>query len=146
MALNDFVKGTLSLNHMADHPLKVMPPKFCQEGKQIKVRVFSVDKRAIEFTKKDSLLKDKAPVYSQISEVRQGSKVLGLVVGEADHGYVIKTFGGLKGLLTFADVKANSALIKGELKSGSIVKAFVLFVKKGSGMALTLNKKTARKG
>ena len=91
-------------------------------------------------------MKDKAPVYSSISEVRQGSKILGLVVGEADHGYVIRTFGGLKGLLTYADVKANSSLIKGELKSGSIVKSFVLFVKKGSGMALTLNKKSARKG
>ena len=59
---------------------------------------------------------------------------------------MIKTFGGLKGLLTFSDVKSNSSLVKGELKSGSIVKAFVLFIKKGSGMALTLNKKTARKG
>ena len=91
-------------------------------------------------------MKDKAPVYSSITEVRQGSKILGIVVGEADHGYVIKTFGGLKGLLTYQDVKSNSTLIKSELKSGSLVKAFVLFVKKGSGMALTLNKKTARKG
>ena len=33
LGLNDFVKGVLSINHMADHPLKVMPPKFCQEGK-----------------------------------------------------------------------------------------------------------------
>ena len=70
LSLNDFVKGTLSITHMADHPLKVMPPKFCQEGKQIKVRVFNVEKRAIEFTKKDSLMKDKAPVYSSITEVR----------------------------------------------------------------------------
>ena len=46
-------------------------------------------------------MKDKAPVYSSITEVRQGSKILGIVVGEAEHGYVIKTFGGLKGLLTF---------------------------------------------
>ena len=46
-------------------------------------------------------MKDKAPVYGSITEVRQGSKILGIVAGEADHGYVIKTFGGLKGLLTF---------------------------------------------
>ena len=36
--------------------------------------------------------------------------------------------------------------MKGELKQGSIVKTYVLFVKKGSGIALSLNKKTARKG
>lgn len=34
---------------------------------------------------------------------------------------------------------------KGELKPGSIVKAYVLFNKKNSGLALTLDKKKARK-
>lgn len=34
---------------------------------------------------------------------------------------------------------------KSELKTGSIVKAYVLFNKKGSGLALTLDKKKARK-
>ena len=34
---------------------------------------------------------------------------------------------------------------KQELKPGSMVKAYVLFNKKGSGLALTLDKKKARK-
>jgi len=47
LKLNDFVMGTLSLEHMADHPLKVIPPKFMEVGKQIKVRVFNIEKRSI---------------------------------------------------------------------------------------------------
>ena len=96
LSLNDFVKGVLTLEHMADHPLKVIPPKFCEVGKKIKVRVFNVEKRFVEFTKKDSLMKEKTPVYSTIKEVSQGSKIVGVVVGKAEHGFVIKTFGGLK--------------------------------------------------
>ena len=40
LKLGDFVRGTLPLEHMADHPLKVIPPKFTQVGKEIKVRIF----------------------------------------------------------------------------------------------------------
>jgi ribosomal protein S1 len=50
---------------MADLPLKTIPPKMTQVGKEIKVRVFSIDKktRYIEFTKKESMFKEKTPVY-----------------------------------------------------------------------------------
>ena len=146
--MNDFVKGVLTLEHMADHPLKVIPPKFLEVGKRIKVRVFNIDRRLVTFTKKDTLMKEKTPVYENVSEVKQGSKLVGVVVGEAEHGYVVRSFGGLKGLLTHSDIKSNSSLLKGsgELKSGSVVKTYILFIKKESGLALTLNKKTARKG
>jgi hypothetical protein len=50
---------------MADFPIKVIPPKMKQIGKEIKVRVFYVDSedRDLEFTKKETLLKAKTPVY-----------------------------------------------------------------------------------
>jgi ribosomal protein S1 len=68
LSLNDFVKGKLHLEHMSDYPLKVIPPKFRETGKTIKVRVWNVeaDKRSIEFTKKETFIKDKdskVPVY-----------------------------------------------------------------------------------
>jgi ribosomal protein S1 len=65
LKVNDFVKGRLFLEHMADLPLKVLPPKLIQIGKEIKVRVFSIDykTRYIEFTKKDTFFKEKTPVY-----------------------------------------------------------------------------------
>ena len=116
LTLNDFVKGTLTIEHMADHPLKVIPPKFTEVGKQIKVRVFNIEKRSITFTKKDTFMKDKTPVYTSVSELSQGSKLVGVVVGQAEHGFVVKSFGGLKGLLTHTDVKNNKDLLKGELK------------------------------
>lgn len=50
---------------MSDFPLKVMPPKFKQVGKEIKVRIFNVEpeERILEFTKKDTLIKNKTPVF-----------------------------------------------------------------------------------
>lgn len=55
---------------MADFPLKTMPPKFTTVGKEIKVRVFNVDVegRYIEFTKKDTLMNQKTPVYQSYKE------------------------------------------------------------------------------
>lgn len=45
LSLNEFVKGVLKMEHMADYPIKQIPPKFTQTGKQIKVRVFALDER-----------------------------------------------------------------------------------------------------
>lgn len=69
LKISEFVKGTLPIEHMADHPLKVIPPKLAEIGKQIKVRVFSVDQRSVVFTKKDTFLKDKCPVFTSSKDV-----------------------------------------------------------------------------
>lgn len=145
LSMNDFVKGVLTLEHMADYPIKVVPPKFTQTGKQIKVRVFSVNERQVVFTKKDSLMKHDVPLYKSQKAVKKGDKVVGVVVAQNEHGYIIKSFGEVKGLLTFADVKENhTKKEKGELKAGSSIKCYVLFNKRNSGLALTLDKKKAR--
>lgn len=111
MKLNDFVKGRLYLEHMADLPLKTLPPKLTQVGKEIKVRIFYIDykTRYIDFTKKESLFRDKTPVYQSYREADKGAKIVGVVVDENEHGYVVRSFGGIKGLLTFADIKANGS-------------------------------------
>jgi ribosomal protein S1 len=74
LKVNDFVKGRLFIEHMADLPLKVLPPKLTQVGKEIKVRVFYVDhqSRYVEFTKKETLFKDKTPVYQSYKEAQKG--------------------------------------------------------------------------
>lgn len=54
----------------------------------------------------------------------------------------MKSFGGIKGLLTFADIKAHGKTK--EFKQGGMVKAYVLFRKKDKGMALTLDKAKAK--
>jgi ribosomal protein S1 len=145
LKINDFVKGRLYLEHMADLPLKTMPPKLVQVGKEIKVRIFHIDykTRYMEFTKKETLLKEKTPVYQSYRDCDKGSKLVGIVVDDNEHGYVIKSFGGIKALLTFADIKDNGSQIK-DLKTGSVVKAYVLFRKKDKGMALTLDKAKAK--
>lgn len=79
LKINDFVKGFLPIEHMADHPVKVVPPKLASIGKSIKVRVFSIENRNIIFTKKDSLMKEKTPIYTDPDLVKQGNKIVGLV-------------------------------------------------------------------
>jgi hypothetical protein len=63
-------------------------------------------------------------------------------VAENYYGYVIRTFGGVKCLLTFLEIKAHK---KGkEFKVGGLVKGYVLFKKKDQGLALTLDKAKAK--
>lgn len=147
MKVNDFVRGRLYIEHMADLPLKMIPPKFTSVGKELKVRVFYLDvkTRYIEFTKKDSFFKEKTPVYQSYRDAQKGAKIVGVIVDQNEHGYVVKSFGGIKGLLTFADIKQCGKQFGGkDLKAGSIVKAYVLFRKKDKGMALTMDKAKAK--
>jgi hypothetical protein len=55
----------------------------------------------------------------------------------------VRSFGDIKGLLTFNEVNSDKSPVK--VRQGSIVSAYVLFNKKKSGLALTLDKKKARK-
>ena len=109
LSINEFVKGKLNIEHMADSSLKVIPPKFTEVGKEIRVRVFNINasKRSLEFTKKDSLFKSDAPVFNSYKEIKKGDKIYGVVVAETEHGYVLTTFGNVKGLLTFEDIKGK---------------------------------------
>ena len=51
-------------------------------------------------------MKEKAPVFDgQIDNVVKGDKVIGVLVGETEHGFVVRSFGTIKGLLTFTDIK-----------------------------------------
>jgi ribosomal protein S1 len=92
---------------MGDNAIKQIPPKFLEVGKDMRVRVLSVNvsKRSLEFTKKDTLMKDDAIVYQSYKQVKKGDKVVGVVVGQNQYGFVISTFGAIKGLLNFEDVE-----------------------------------------
>ena len=50
-------------------------------------------------------MKEKVFVATSLNDLRPGMALNGVVVGKAEHGFVIKTFGGLKGLLKHDDVK-----------------------------------------
>ena len=60
-------------------------------------------------------------------------------------GYILKGFGGVKGLLKFTETEAElKKSEQSELKVGSLITAYCLFKKKDKGIALTLNKKKAK--
>ena len=141
LKVNSFVEGVLPLDHMAEMPVKTIPPKFAV-GKEIKVRVFSVDplSRQITFTKKDTLMKEKTPTHDgAVENIQAAEKVYGVAVAQTEHGWVVRSFGNIKGLLTFAELDNT------KIREGSIVKGYVLFNKKKSGLALTLDKKKCKK-
>ena len=133
---------------MGDNHLKQMPPKFLEVGKEIKVRVLGVkvDKRYIEFTKKDSLMKEDAAVFQSYKEVKKGDKIVSVIVGRNEFGFIVKSFGNVKGLITFDDIKEKMGadFDEGAYKVGNILKSYVLFKKKDKGVALTMSKKKAR--
>lgn len=90
-------------------------------------------------------MKHDVPLFKSLKSVKKGDKVIGVIVSQNEYGFIVKSFGDVKGILTFADVKENqSKREKTELKAGQCVKTYVLFNKKGSGLALTLDKKKAR--
>ena len=92
-------------------------------------------------------MKDDAKIYQDAKEVSIGDKLVCVVVSKTEHGCVTKTFGGIKGLLTFADIeeKLGSDYDRKQFKKGSIIKSYCLFKKKEKGLALTLNKKKLKK-
>ena len=75
----------------------------------IKVRVLNVDadKRLLELTKKDTFLKEDCPVYASHRDIKIGDELTSVVVAQNSFGYVVKSFGSLKGLLTFEDIRAS---------------------------------------
>lgn len=70
--------------------------------------------------------------------------MIGVVVDQNDHGFIVKSFGGIKALLTFSEISTNGKSNKKDLKIGSVLKAYILFRKKDKGMALTLDKVKAK--
>jgi hypothetical protein len=82
-------------------------------------------------------MKHDVPLYPSLKAVKQGDRVVGVIVAQNDHGYIIRSFGELKGLLSFQETK--------DLKIGGVVNSYVLFNKKGSGLALTLKKESKSK-
>ena len=54
-------------------------------------------------------MKDKCTVFTSPSAVSKGDKVYGVVVGSSEYGLVLRSFGGVKGLLTFDDIKKSSS-------------------------------------
>ena len=143
--LNRKIVGNLSIEQIQDQPTKQIPMKYQEVGKEIKVRVLSIDleRNWMEVTRKAALMQEKCPVYTSHKEVTIGDEFVGTVVAENQFGYIVKGFGQLKGLLTFDDLSKAKKNI-GPLMVGSLVKAFVLFKKAGKGFALTMSKKNIK--
>lgn len=140
LRLNDFVKGTLAVEHMTDHACTQIPQRFLQKEKTIKVRVFSIEDRSVTFTKKDSLMKHDVPLYlpetGGLPAIAPGDTVVGVIVARNEQGFIIRGFGEVRGMLPIDEEN----LIPDKAKTGTIVKAQVIRNKKNRGLQLTMDK------
>lgn len=91
-------------------------------------------------------MKHDTPIYTSISKCKKQDPFIGLIVAQNEHGYILKSFNGVKGLLKFTDVAEHlSKKEKQEIKIGACLKSWVLWSKRDKGLALTMDKNTASK-
>ena len=82
--LNEFIEGWVYREHLSDIPLKKIPKSFSTNiGKKMKFRVLSVDaeKKVLELTLKDLLIRGKKKMPMNFDEVEHGKKFAGVIVG-----------------------------------------------------------------
>lgn len=79
-------------------------------------------------------MKHDVNIYNSQEEVKKGDIVVGVVVARNEQGFIVRSFGDIKGFIGIEEEK----LIPEKAKMGTIVKAEVTRVKKGKGLSLTL--------
>ena len=74
--INNYIEGQIPLIHITDYPLNKMPLKF-KIGQKIKSRVFAYNKdtKNLILTLKESLLSSEVKLYSDISEMKEGTLI-----------------------------------------------------------------------
>lgn len=104
----------------------------------MKFRVLSVDaeKKVLELTLKDLLIRGKKKMPMNFDEVEHGKKFAGVIVGQNHNSYIVKFYNELKGFLRFDEVQKHPQKLI--LTEGTIVDVFILFQTQ-AGLALTLS-------
>lgn len=79
-------------------------------------------------------MKHDVPIFHSLEEVKKGDTVVGVVVAKNEQGFIVRSFGEVKGFISIDEEK----LIGDKAKMGTVVKARVTRVKAGKGLSLTL--------
>ncbi|VDL71220.1 unnamed protein product [Nippostrongylus brasiliensis] len=125
VAVNDFVKGFIPLDQLADK--KVAQEKVFIVGKPVKCRVLFINevKRQVWLTARPSLVNYKGTLLTSYDSKNEGVTTIGYVVKILETGgAVLQFFGSVRGLLLANEVKR----IGGEVKPGQIVEVRVMSV------------------
>lgn len=122
--VNEFMLGTLPLEHTADRPLSRLPEKLTLAGRALRLRVFAVNRSAkiLTLTRKKALLKQSAVAVLNRENVEPLSEVCGVVDKEFENGRLVKFFGDIVGFLPAEEIPQNATL-----KNGQTIGIFVAY-------------------
>jgi len=135
--INQFILGILPLEHMADRALSNIPEKLTQQGKVVKIRVFSVNQSAkmLILTRKKLLLKQGTPIIINREDIEPLIEAYGVVGKKFENGRLIKFFNDIVGFLPAEEIPEET-----KLKIGQTVRLFVAYnnlEQKRIGLSLT---------
>jgi len=140
LKINEFVSGIMPLEHTSDRVVGHIPEKIAAPGKQIRVRVFSVNKltKTLILTRKKLLMKedDNKSVIKNREDIEPLKEIYGVVGKNVEGGYIIKFMNDIAGFLSQDEIPEDKPI-----KTGQTISVFVGYnniKQKKIGLALTL--------
>ena len=142
IAVNEFISGRLYREHITDVPQKRISKKIKSSiGQKITLKVWKVvqHKRIIEFTAKETLLKEKIfmPTEYDDPRVSTGIEITGVLQKEHAQGYILEFYNGIRGYLPFRILEKYNK--KFSYTKGSMIQCYMLY-KSEKGLDLTISK------
>lgn len=142
VSINEFMNGRLYREHLTDIPQNKISKKIKGSiGEQLTVKVWNVikHKKIIEFTMKESIVKDKVFVPNDFDDPRvsKGTEITGIMHKEHTQGYILEFFGGRMGYLPFRVLEKYNQ--KFSYSKGAMINCYLLF-KAVKGLDLTISK------
>lgn len=139
--INEDIFGRVYRAHLSDAPQKTISKKLKNSvGKKMTFKTWKADSKneILELTKKESIVKDKVFVPSDIddSKVRNGVKLTGTLIAQDEKGYIIEFYNNLRGFLPFLSMEKYNK--KYAFKKGTLIDAYLLFKTK-DGLSLTVS-------
>jgi hypothetical protein len=135
--INNFLTAILPLEHISDRPVAHVPEKLKAVDKEIRVRVFTVNKltKTLIVTRKKLLLRPHTPIIKSREEVEVGQDAYGVVGKSIEGGMIVRFMNDIAGFLADEQIPEDVSL-----KPGQTVHVYVGYInlkQKKIGLALT---------
>ncbi|XP_035743822.1 protein RRP5 homolog isoform X2 [Vespa mandarinia] len=127
------ITGTVASDHISDFGSNVMGT--LKVGQSIEARVLNInrEKRKVQFTLKESLLKSNLPILSDISNAKCGTRHHGTIVQINKNGLLIRFFGEAKGWLPFVYLDKTTASVNWNYSIGQTIAVYIESVNETEG-------------
>ncbi|XP_047343995.1 protein RRP5 homolog [Vespa velutina] len=127
------ITGTVASDHISDFGSN--PMGTLKVGQSIEARVLNVnvEKRKVQFTLKESLLKSNLPILSDVRNAKCGTRHHGTIVQINKNGLLIRFFGEAKGWLPFVYLERTTASVNWNYSIGQTIAVYIESVNETEG-------------